>query len=101
MQVLSATASLVFLFPFVFVLKSVLYLLFTSRYALEAFLILYIIIYLIPQCLLIIMKFISWFIIQHGICPMPCLVLFVFVNKHSVRQFVIEAYCFLVVVLFN
>ncbi len=40
MQVLSATASLVFLF--VFVLKSLLSLLFTSRYTMEAFLIFFI-----------------------------------------------------------
>ncbi len=41
-----------FSFTFLFVLKSLLSLLFTSRYAMEDFLILYIIIYLIPQCLL-------------------------------------------------
>ncbi len=42
-----------FTFLFVFVLKSLLSLLFTSRYTMEAFLnFFYIIIYLIPQCLL-------------------------------------------------
>ncbi len=50
MQVLSATDSLVWLF--VFVLKSLLSLLFTSRYTMEAFLIFLYYYYLIPQCLL-------------------------------------------------
>ncbi len=50
MQVLSATASLVLLF--VFVLKSLLSLLFTSHYTMEAFLIFLYYYYLIPQCLL-------------------------------------------------
>ncbi len=50
MQVLSATASLVWLF--VFVLKSLLSLLFTSGYTMEAFLIFLYYYYLIPQCLL-------------------------------------------------
>ncbi len=44
MQVLSATASLVLLF--VFVLKSLLSLLFTSRYTMEAFLIFFFILLL-------------------------------------------------------
>ncbi len=51
MQVLLATASLVLLL-FVFVLKSLLSLLFTSRYTMEAFLIFLYYYYLIPQCLL-------------------------------------------------
>ncbi len=50
MQVLSGTDSLVLLF--VFVLKSVLSLLFTSPYTMEAFLIFLYYYYLIPQCLL-------------------------------------------------
>ncbi len=88
-----------FTFLVVFVLKSFLSLLFTARYAMEAFLhFLNIIIYLIPQYLLNILSFISQYIIQH---VMPCLVLFVFVNKHYVTQFVIVAYYFLVVVLFQ
>ncbi len=50
MQVLSATDSLVWLF--VFILKSLLSLLFTSGYTMEAFLIFLYYYYLIPQCLL-------------------------------------------------
>ncbi len=50
MQVLSATDSLVWLF--VFILKSLLSLLFTSGYNMEAFLIFLYYYYLIPQCLL-------------------------------------------------
>ncbi len=50
MQVLSATDSLVWLF--VFILKSLLSLLFTSCYTIEAFLIFVYYYYLIPQCLL-------------------------------------------------
>ncbi len=60
MQVLSATDSLVLLF--VFILKSLLSLLFTSRYTMEAFLkILFFkyYYYLIPQCLLNILLCIS------------------------------------------
>ncbi len=56
MQVLSAIARLVF----VFVLKSLLSLLFTSCYTMEAFLIcFYYYYYLIPQCLLNILLYIS------------------------------------------
>ncbi len=54
MQVLSTTDSLVCLF--VFILKSLLSLLFTSGYTMEAFLIF---LYLIPQCLLNILLCIS------------------------------------------
>ncbi len=79
MQVLSATDSLVLLF--VFVLKSLLSLLFTSHYTMEAFLIFLYYYYLIPQCLLNILLCISRYIIQHVMCHMPYLVLFVFVNK--------------------
>ncbi len=57
MQVLSATDSLVLLF--VFVLKSLLSLLFTSCYTMEAFLIFLYYYYLIPQCLLNILLCIS------------------------------------------
>ncbi len=70
-----------FTFFFVFILKSLLSLLFTSCYAMEAFhIFFYIIIYLIPQCLLNILQVISRYIIQHVMCTMPCLVLFIFVN---------------------
>ncbi len=57
MQVLSATDSLVWLF--VFILKSLLSLLFTSCYTMEAFLIFLYYYYLIPQCLLNILLCIS------------------------------------------
>ncbi len=57
MQVLSATDSLVLLF--VFVLKSLLSLLFTSSYTMEAFLIFLYYYYLSPQCLLNILLCIS------------------------------------------
>ncbi len=80
MQVLSAAASLVLLF--VFVLKSLLSLLFTSCYTMEAFLIFLYYYYLIPQCLLNILLCISRYnSLQHVMCPMPCLILFVLVNK--------------------
>ncbi len=102
MQVLSATDSLVLLF--VFVLKSLLSLLFTSRYTMEAFLIFYYYYYyyyyLIPQCLLNILLCISRYIIQHVMCPMPYLVLFVFVNKCyaslSLQCTVLLLLCFLI-----
>ncbi len=74
MQVLSATG--------LFVLKSLLSLLFTSCYTMEAFLIfLKYYYYLIPQCLLNILLCISQYIIQHVMSPMPYLVLIVFDNK--------------------
>ncbi len=72
MQVLSGTDSLVWLF--VFILKSLLSLLFTSLYTMEAFLFLYYY-YLIPQCLLNINKKLVG-IIQHVMCPMPHLIRF-------------------------
>ncbi len=63
MQVLSATASLFLLFLFVFVLKSLLSLLFTSRYTIWRlslfFSYYYYYYYLIPQCLLNILLCIS------------------------------------------
>ncbi len=74
MQVLSGTDSLFSLF--VFVLKSLLSLLFTSCYTMEAFLIFLYYYYLIPQCLLNILLCIRRYIIQHVMCPMPLLIRF-------------------------
>ncbi len=67
MQVLSGTDSLVLLF--VFVLKSLLSLLFTSCYTMEAFLIFLYYYYLIPQCLLNILLCISQY---NTACDVSC-----------------------------
>ncbi len=81
MQVLSATASLVLLF-FLFSFWKACYLCCLPHVMLwRLSLFFYIIIYLIPQCLLNILLCISRYIIQHVMCHMPYLVLFIFVNK--------------------
>ncbi len=84
MQVLSGTDSqFSFTFLFVFVLKSLLFLLFILCYAMEAFLYLYIYIYIYNKLFdsSVVAKhsvIFCLYIIQHVMCPMPCLVLFIF-----------------------